>query len=294
MWVDQAAMAVAPYLPRRVKTLARQWLFKHRHPSHLGLKGVGVVQDLYYWVSDGRLDTLLPIQNFFSVFFPNQDTTTTGFLEIFSHAGKKLARKEFEVPHMGCLKLRLSNVLRENGLELEKDSGFGTLICNLSVPPQVRELVEKDQPFYFWDRFYIGYVNQVGQPTFVHGVDKTFIYHSGDQDPERWYLPARDYKWAPEIPVNIQDYEKFTVIVVNRVSKPKQVKLVVADTSDLRRDWEATIQPNGVHRFELTSSNTSGLNPEELRLRIEGMSTQWGRPLVFKEFASGAISVMHC
>ena len=34
--------------------------------------------------------------------------------------------------------------------------------------------------------------------------------------------------------------------------------------------------------------------PLELRLRIEGMTTQWGRPLVFKEFADGAISAMHC
>jgi len=294
MWVDEAAMTVASYMPRSVKTLARRWLLKSSHPAHVGLRGIGAVQDLYYWVADGRLDTLLPIQNYFSVFYPALDTSTTGSLTVFDHGGGVVGRKEFSLCHLGSLKLRLSQVLRELNLPPSAVPKFGTLVCDIAVPAKVKETIGDAQPFYFWDRFYIGYVNQAGQPTFVHGVDKTFIYQAGRPEPGRWYPAVREYQWAPEIPVNIAEYERFNVIMLNRVSRPKHVRLVVEDTADRNLEWESVIQPNGVHRFELTPANTAGLAPTELRLRVEGMATPWSRPLVFKEFSSGAISVMHC
>ena len=287
VWVDNAAMAVASYLPRSVKSAARRWLFRNSHPAHVGLHGVGAVQDLYYWVADGKLDTLLPVQNYFSVFYPSLDTSTVGTLTVFDNQGVVLGRKEFALCHLGSLKLRLSQVLQELGLRPSAGSNFGTLICDVAVPSSVREKIGGAQPFYFWDRFYICYVNQAGQPTFVHGVDKTFICQAGGHEPSRWYPAARTYQWAPEIPVNIAEYQRFSVIVVNRVSRAAHVRLVVEDTADRRRDWNAVIRPNGVHRFELAPANMAGLAPTELRLRVEGMATQWGRPLVFKEFASG-------
>ena len=294
MWVDEAAMAVASYLPRSVKSVARRLLFKNCHPAHVGLRGQGAVQDLYYCVADGRLDTLLPIQNYFSVFYPMLDTSTSGSLSVFDSQGAPVGRKEFAVGRLACLKFRLSHLLKEFGRTPSRDFEYGTLVCNIELPAGVRKAIADSGPFYFWDRFYIGYLNQAGQPTFVHGVDKTLIYHAGHDEPSRWYPPARSYQWAPEIPVNIDEYARFTVVMLNRVSRPAKVRLVVLDTDDRSRQWEATIQPNGVHRFELTPANTAGLEPRELRLRVEGMATQWGRPLVFKEFANGAISVMHC
>nr|MBI3612730.1 hypothetical protein [Nitrospirota bacterium] len=294
MWVDEAAMAVASYLPRSVKSVARRLLFKNRHPAHVSLRGQGAVQDLYYCVADGRLDTLIPIQNYFSVFYPLLDTSTSGSLVVFDREGRLLGRKEFALRHLACLKFRLSQLLKEFGRTSSADFAYGTLVCNIALPASVRQAIADSGPFYFWDRFYVGYLNQVGQPTFVHGVDKALIYQAGRDEPGRWYPAARTYAWAPEIPVNITEYERFTVVMLNRVSRPAQVRLVVQDTGDRSREWEATIHPNGVHRFELTPANTAGLEPLELRLRIEGMTTQWGRPLVFKEFANGAISAMHC
>src|SRR6266496_691245 len=113
MWVDTAALAVASYLPRSVKAAARRILFKNSHPAHLGLRGQGAVQDLYYWVADGKLDTLLPIQNYFSVFYPMLDTKTCGVVEVFDSQGERLGRKEFSLGHMSTVKCRLSQLLKE-------------------------------------------------------------------------------------------------------------------------------------------------------------------------------------
>lgn len=291
MWVDAAAKAIAPHLPRSIKLAVKQWLRKVCHPAHLGLRGMGAVQDLYYWVSDGRLDTILPIQNYFSVFYPELDTTTSTTVTLFDHEGRQIGRKEFAVGHLACVTVRLSCLLRDLGASAQ--AGFGTLVCNMAWPASLCDGCAQP-PCYFWDRFYIGYVNQANQPTFVHGVDKAFIYRNGESEPIRWYSGGQEYQWAPEIPVNIDDYQRFSVIVLNRIALARRVRLVVEDRHDKLKEWSATIRPNGVHRFELTAANTAGLDPAELRLRVEGMSTQWGRPVVFKEFSSGAISVMHC
>ena len=39
---------------------------------------------------------------------------------------------------------------------------------------------------------------------------------------------------------------------------------------------------------------THPLEASELRMKIDGMATKYGRPMVFKEFRNGAISAMHC
>ncbi len=294
MWADNLAMAIASYLPRSVKSVTRRWLFGKSHPSHIGLRGIGAVQDLYYWVADGALDTFLPVENYFSVFYPLLDTSTVGTITVFDDQGLEIGQKNFELAHLGSCTIRISHILQELGAERKSDVTFGTLICDIAVPVSVRQALGATKPFYFWDRFYIGYLSKAGQPTFVHGVDKTFISQTGRQGFNRWYPSARTYQWAPEIPINIIEYERFTVIVMNRVSRSAHFRLVVEDTSEQYREWDAVIGPNGVHRFELTAANTAGLDPHELRMHLEGLTTQWGRPLVFKEFAVGAISVMHC
>ena len=103
-----------------------------------------------------------------------------------------------------------------------------------------------------------------------------------------------NWDWVPEIPVNINDYEKFSVIMVNRTSRSSDVTLTLSDTDDESLSWSQAIPPKGVRLFELDSDITSPLNPTELRMRVNGMATQYGRPAVFKRFRNGAISAMHC
>ena len=96
------------------------------------------------------------------------------------------------------------------------------------------------------------------------------------------------------MPLDINDYERFSVIMLNRTANPSKVSLTVLDIHDDSLSWEAEIPAKGVHRFELSSEDTRSLAPSELRMRVEGMPTKFGRPMVFKEFRNGAFSAMHC
>ena len=284
--------AVSNSLPHTVSSFAKRVYFRNRVTVHPSLKKFGTVQDLYYWVADGNLDTLLLLQNYFSVFYPTLNTETEGRVSLYSKSGKPLGGKSFGLAHCGGAKFRVSSLLDE--LEVAPDDTFGSLEVHIAIPNEVLDHIQDQKALYFWDRFYMGYTNGNGQTCFVHGVDKTHIYREGESTPSYWYKSARELQWAPEIPLDIDNYKKFSVILLNRTSRSAEVTLTVSDSEDKSLSWKAKIPSHGVHRFELTGEDTTGLAPKELRMRVRGMPTQYGRPIVFKEFANGAISAMHC
>lgn len=280
------------YLPEGLRTRAKKLYFGQRHWAHPAMKRFGTVQDLYYWVRDGNLDTLLLLQNYFSAFYPNLQTDTHGVVTLYSKDGERLGEKGFSLQPFGCARFRVSSLLEEAGAPPNPD--FGTLQVHLAIPKGVLAHIRDQRSIYFWDRFYIGYTTARGQACFVHGIDKTNIYREGKKDPVDWYKAPRALQWAPEMPVDIESYKKLSVIMVNRTSRKADVTLLLSDREDKTASWTARIRPKGVWRFELTPENTSSLARTELRMRIVGMPTQYGRPVVFKEFPNGAISAMHC
>ena len=282
----------ASYLPGNVRGLAKKLYYRDRHWAHPALKGHGTVQDLYYWVADGDLDTVVIGQNYFSALFPQIDTATEATLSVYDDGGAFLGRRSFSLAHCGGAKHRVSSLLEE--LEQPPERPYGTLEVHIAIPRDVLAHIQDQKSFYFWDRFYIGYTTSLGQTCFVHGIDKTNIYREGSLEPVEWYKGPEERQWAPEIPVDIDDYKKLNVIMINRTSRSAPVRLTLSDSEDRSLSWSANIPPKGVHRFELTEADTAGLATKELRMRVKGMPTAYGRPVLFKEFHNGAISAMHC
>jgi hypothetical protein len=279
-------------LPGNLRSLGKKLYYRNRHWAHPALKELGTVQDLYYWVANGDLDTLLLLQNYFSVFYPTLNTETEGTISLYDREGETLGVRSFSLGHLACAKFKVSSLLQE--FQAQPGDPFGTLEVSIDIPKDVVDRIQEQEPFYFWDRFYIGYTNGRGQTCFVHGVDKTHIYRAGKPAPIDWYGSPKGHQWAPEIPVDIDDYEKFSVIMINRTSRKVGVTLTLSDSQDNSLSWDAKIAAKGVHRFELTAECTAGLLIKELRMRVKGMPTRYGRPMVFKEFSNGAMSAMHC
>jgi hypothetical protein len=234
----------------------------------------------------------LPLQNYFSVFYPDIDTSTEGKITFYSHQGEFIGEKHFTLVHRGGAKYSVSSILKD--LNATPPDGYGTLEVHIEIPRDVLKHIRPQRSFYFWDRFYIGYSGPGGQVCFVHGVDKSNIYPEGESLGSPWYELPGGYSWAPEIPVNIDQYKKFSVIMINRTSIDAEFTLTVTDNLDCSLSWSETVAPSGVHRFELAQEMMPELEPTELRMRIDGMASEWGRPAVFKEFPNGAVSAMHC
>lgn len=289
---NQVLNRVADHLPGNMRSIGRSLYYRGRHPVHSSMKGFGTVQDLYYWVADGEMDTVLLLQNYFSAMYPNLNTKTEGKVTIYSDTGAQLGEESFSLPHLGSAKFRVS-ALRER-MQIPAETTFGTLEVHISIPADVLAHVQDQKHLYFWDRFYIGYTNGQGQICFVHGVDKTDIYSENKSKPDYWYPTPENRQWTPEIPVDIRDYKRFSVIMINRTERSSKMMLTVTDSEDISRSWTAEVPSRGVHRFELTPSDLADMVPKDMRMRVDGMASRYGRPTVFKEFHNGAISAMHC
>ena len=81
------ARRLARRLPPGMKRAARHIVYGGGHPNAPSVKTIGTVQDLYFWIADDEIDTILPLQNYFSVFFPNHDTATTVHIEFYGPNG---------------------------------------------------------------------------------------------------------------------------------------------------------------------------------------------------------------
>ena len=293
MVTESILRKVATHLPSGLRSLAKRAYYGDRVLTHPDLKNYGTVQDLYYWVSDGDIDTILLLQNYFSALYPNLDTRTSGYIKVYDKDGQFLGQQGFDVPDRGGAKLRVSSLIKAFNATPMED--YGTLEVHIAIPKPVLQFIKGQQrALYFWDRFYITYVNAKGQTSFVHGVDKTHIYQEGQTTPKNWHAKSIDHEWAPEIPVDIDDYAQFSVVLLNRTPEASNVTVVVSDDKDDSLSWDAAIASKGAHRFDLNQDILAGLNPKNLRLRIKGMPSQYGRPVAFKKFRNGAFSAMHC
>lgn len=290
-WVDTWRRSVLSLLKVAAKTAL---LKMERNVDRPSLIGRGTIQDLYYWVCDDRIDTNILLNNFYSVFFPRLETATVGTVTIHDPQGRRLGMTEVSVGHLQCVKLTLSHLLRQ-WRPTGKPAQFGSLLFALAIPPAVLEALSTAQgSFYFWHRFYIEYITRAGQPAFVHCVDKTAILRHGRSRAVPWYPRPMARDWALEMPLNIDEYRRLFVILMNRSSRPVPLALTVTDDQDRAKRFPATLPPRAVHRFELSRQILYGLAPSALRMRVVGMPTTWARPVLFKEFDNGTISAMHC
>ena len=282
----------ARILPPSVKKIGKRLYYGSRVPNHPGMKKFGTVQDLYYWAANGDVDTLLVLQNYFSAFYPTLDTQTEGSVAMYDRSGTYLGTTAFNLAHCAAARFRVSSLLES--LSAAPEGGYGTLEVHIGIPDAVLREIKDKKAGYFWDRFYISYVTSEGSTCFVHGVDKTHIFEEGKEDPVDWYGGPENRSWTPEMPVNMDEYKRLSVIMLNRTPKPTDIALTLTDAAGRSQAWSVSVPPGGVHRFELTAENTAELDPRELKMRIDGMATRYGRPTVFKEFRNGAISAMHC
>jgi hypothetical protein len=252
---------------------------------------VGTTLDLYYWLVEDDIDTLVPIENYFSVFFPDLDTATTAEVRVLDRDGKHLGGTTVSVGHMAVPTVQVSSLVDK----IDRPA-YGNLTWHLAVPEAVRAaLVEAGTPMLFWDRSYIGYAGVGGVAAFVHGVDKTeVVTETGQRRP--WPMGASDsFVARPELPVRLDDYERIDVVLQNRALAARSVSLTATDEVGRVVEHCEVIPPLGVRRVEIDRAWAAGLDVGgSLRLGIEGLPTRFGRPLVMKRFAPGVFSLMHC
>lgn len=276
--LDELMMTAASYAPPSVKRWARAAGLGGAHPQHPRLRGMGVVTDLHFWVCDETVDTVLPLQNWYSALFPTVETPTQGMLQILTAHGQVLATETITLPPHALVTRRLSAMV---GTLRPPVAQFGTIRWCLAMPPAVRTLLADQQPFYFWDRFAVGYQGRSGPPSFVHGVDKTWVEPVG-RPPFPWY-PAygKTRTWTPEIPITVTRPQSVALLFINRIRQTATITCQADSHTTV-----VTVAPVGAQRVWLPVGGF-------VRVTVSGLPTTWGRPILMYHRADGSVDALH-
>lgn len=270
----------------------KHWISR-KIPDHLKremhLKKFGVINDLYFWRTDDDIETIAPIQNFFSPLFPNLNTKTEGYVWIWDSQGKLLNEHKFVLPHMGLYELNINRFTPKNAI--------GTFMWNISMPNSLASLSEvQNEKIYFTDRGYICFLKSGDQPCFMHGIDRFSIFQKQSlTNFDLFYKFDTNKTWIAEFPLNKSSESKIDIILVNRSMKSKNFSLDVFKNGNIKlfsKNYFAASK--AVIIFTLSKGELSILENDSGYFSVSGIPTPWGRPAIMRHFKNGAISVMHC
>ncbi len=251
----------------------------------------GVIDELYLWRLDEGIDTVAPIENYFSGLFPDRDTTTEGRLWLYDCDGNEISHHHFKLPHNGLHVVRVSELV-------DRAKGHGTLMWHIKMPDCVAkdELVRKNL-VYFTDRGYICYEKDGSQPAFVHGVDRYAVFQRQATDDFDLFYPEvlSGRKWLAEFPVHPGMQDSLDVVLLNRATTAQDYSLTLfRNGGDSVYHTDFNIKPRGAGVVNMGPEVLAKLGESDGYFLVDGIPTTWGRPAIMRHFSSGAISVMHC
>lgn len=251
----------------------------------------GSINELYFWRLDHGIDTVVPIQNYYSNLFPDLETTTRGQIWIYDHSGVEIARREFELSHCGMHVVRISELVGG-------EQTYGSFMWHVRMPDSVanQDLVRKNL-VYFTDRGYICYVKDNSQPAFVHGVDRYAVFQRQDMETNSLFYgePERARTWIPEFPIQAEMQSSIDVMLLNRTQSARECMLTLhRNGGEKIFESSQTIRPRGGALLKLDKPTLDLLRGDSGYFMVTGLPTHWGRPAIIRHYSSGAISVMHC
>lgn len=271
-------LRIAAHVPLRWK---RQPQFRH----------FGTINELYLWRLDRSIDTVVPMQNYFSFLFPELDTATSGTLWVHDRRGREIAKRDFALAQAGLHTVRLSEIA-DRALE------YGTLMWHIRMPDSVAAQDEvRRNLVYFTDRGYLCYEKAPNQPCFVHGVDRYAVFQKQDGERHGLFYPqtGRSRAWLAEFPLRPGMQEEVEIVLINRSPATRQYSVTVHryGGAEIHRA-NVDVEPRGVALAQLDAGILARLEGGDGYFRVDGIPTQWGRPAIMRHFAGGALSAMHC
>jgi hypothetical protein len=251
----------------------------------------GTINELYLWRLDRDIDTVVPMQNYFSFLFPELDTATSGTLWIHDRRGLEVARRDFALPRAGIHLARISEIV-------DRTLEYGTLMWHIRMPDSVAaQDAVRQNLVYFTDRGYLCYEKAPNQPCFVHGVDRYAVFQKQDSERYGLFYPetGRSRAWLAEFPLRHGMQEEIEIVLLNRSSVPRQFSVTVHQNGgrEIHRA-QPIVDPRGVALASVNADIFARLDGRDGYFLVDGIPTQWGRPAIMRHFAGGAMSAMHC
>ena len=261
----------------------------------------------HYFLHDGVITSTVHIHNFYSVFFPDLNSSIAGRAWFHNSTGKLVHRKNFTLSPFGQVYLSAADILNPHEL-LE-----GMVYVDLKPSKEIRKKLSTlpgSEDMRSQVPFWVSYVDDDQNFMYVHSIEnykgKTFGWHwpiSTFSLQSFWLKRAKetihdDISWKSWRILEVTLLSELEILVINHSSKKGKCQVQIWGDHDAAL-WSQSIslKKRESRRVKVPAALIKEWSElqitQDIRVGIQGMITPNGKPYVLMRYGQGPRSLHH-
>jgi hypothetical protein len=250
------------------------------------------------FIEEDGVHSRLHLHHFYSMFLPDINEPVDAHVHAYAADGKRLGAVTRTLQPLNALVLPMSHVLRELGAS----ATLGSVAVDMEPSEAyARKLVEiGPQNAMVQSPFWMGYHDDGGSIAYVHSIDQFYgtVFGvgrvAGMAYRARWH---RGGEWASKRLIDTVGLRRADAYLVNHSSSAGETAIrwrAHPDGATLA-ERTVTVQPHGAVRVGVTADDVAraSTHVERLRLEVDGLLTENGKPYVMLRYGDGPFSLHH-
>ncbi len=250
------------------------------------------------FIEEEGVHSRLHLHHFYSMFLPDVNEPVDAHVHVFGADGRRLGTVTRRLQPLTSLVLPMTEVLAE----LSSPATLGSVAVDVEPSDAyARKLVELGpQNAMAQSPFWMGYFDDGGSVAYVHSIDQFYgaVFGvgrvAGLAYRARWH---RSGEWASKRLIETAGLRRADAYLVNHSSSAGQTTIrwrAHPDGATLA-ERTVTVQPHGAVRVGVTAEDVASASTpvERLRLEVDGLLTQNGKPYVMLRYGDGPFSLHH-
>jgi hypothetical protein len=283
-------MTSAASLKKRGVTMARRAVNPHGRLPRRGYE--------HCFIEEEGVHSRLHLHHFYSMFLPDVNEPVDAHVHVFGADGTRLGIVTRRLQPLTSLVLPMTEVLAE----LSSPATLGSVAVDVEPSEAyARRLVEiGPQNAMAQSPFWMGYYDDGGSVAYVHSIDQFYgtVFGvgrvAGLAYRARWH---RSGEWASKRLIDTAGLRRADAYLVNHSSSAGQTTIrwrAHPDGATLA-EKTVTVQPHGAVRVGVTAADVARVSTpvERLRLEVDGLLTENGKPYVMLRYGDGPFSLHH-
>jgi hypothetical protein len=250
------------------------------------------------FIEEEGVHSRLHLHHFYSMFLPDVNEPVDAHVHVFGADGRRLGTVTRRLQPLTSLVLPMTEVLAE----LSSPATLGSVAVDVEPSDAyARKLVELGpQNARAQSPFWMGYFDDGGSVAYVHSIDQFYgaVFGvgrvAGLAYRARWH---RSGEWASKRLIDTAGLRRADAYLVNHSSSAGQTTIrwrAHPDGATLA-ERTVTVQPHGAVRVGVTAEDVASASTsvKRLRLEVDGLLTENGKPYVMLRYRDGPFSLHH-
>ncbi len=283
-------MSAAPSLARRGIRIARRAL----NPSgKLPRRGYA-----HCFIEEDGVHSRLHLHNFYSLFLPDIRDPVDVHIRVYGADGRNLGTVSRRLAPFTSLTLPMADVLKE----LHASAPLGTVAVDVEPgAAYAKRLVEVGpENATAQSPFWMGFYDDGGSVAYVHSIDQYYGAVFGIGRVGGYAFRARWHRggdWASKRLIDADDLTRADAYLVNHspARGDATVRWLAHPSGATIAERKVSIGAHGAARLSVTAEDIArtGAGGGQLRLVVDGLLTDNGKPYVMVRYGEGPFSLHH-